>query len=155
DLFVYNPTNGAWVRVIGDDAASDSAMPALTTQFAGSWSAGWTVTIARLNNDGLSDAFVYNTALGVWFMCFSTSDGRSFTYIGGQWSAGWSIVPGDFNSDGLTDVFVYNAASGLWAECWNNGAGFDTSAVSRWSPGWQVQSADLDGDGRSDLVLYS
>lgn len=155
DLFMYNPTTGAWLRAI-DQHDGNYAFYGYT------WGTGWVPTPGDFNGDGLTDVFLYNPTTGKWFVCLSVPGGNDFTYKPGVWAKNWQVYPADFNGDGRTDLFLFNNStasdpnSGLWFRVFTNAdASFSyIQGDVRWATDWQVTVADFDGDGKSDVFLY-
>jgi hypothetical protein len=151
DVFVYNASDGRWVRCISqpDDNFSYTN--------AGIWSPGWTIYPADFNGDARADLFLYNATAdanhGRTFRVLSNAD-ESLTYLEGEmrWSSDWTIIPGDYDGDGRTDLFLYRA-SGDWYRVTfaPTGTVYDSG---RWSAGWTIQKGYFNTDRRADLLAY-
>lgn len=148
DLLLYNSSSGRWF----DANFSPSATGGFSFE-SGTWAGGWTVRTARLNDDDLDDAFLYNAATGAYAWAINT--GSSYTLTEGSWSPGWSVFTADFNADRLHDLFLYNTTTGQWYECLNNGATSFAYESGKWDPGFDIVVGDFSGDGRSDVFTYN
>lgn len=150
DLFLHNPVNGYWCKVLNNGAAS-------FTYFCGGWLPQYTPYIADLNGDGRSDVFLYDaTATGTWLKSLSVGNGRTgFTYLAGGWRPGWQLHLADFDANGLADFFLFNPANGTWFKAVNDGGAGFTYFSGGWLTGYTVHVVDLNGDGRSDVFLHN
>ena len=149
DVFLYNPTTGAWAWEINTGSGYTEAR-------SGTWSPGWTVFATDFNGDQFDDLFIYNRSTGAWFECLN-SGGTGFSYYTGpDWLLGLDIVVGDFNGDLRKDLFTYDPLTGAWTEYFANtstGIGFTTRGGT-WSPGWKIWPVTLNSDALTDLFLY-
>ena len=74
-----------------------------------------------MNNDRLTDLFLYNSSTGAWAEAFSDGGG-SFAYAAGTWDPGWTVAMTDFNEDGQGDLLL-SRPDGTWVKATNNGDG--------------------------------
>ena len=153
DLFLYNKTNGVYVKGInvGNGVFGFSGA---------SWAPGFDLLVADWNGDSLSDLFLHNPLNGLYFRVTNVGNGAAFDYASGTWAPGFTAWPIDYEGDGRTDLFIYNRNAGhpytgLWFQVFNTPAGFTFKVgPSRWGPGFNVYPMDFDGDGRSDIFIY-
>ena len=101
------------------------------------WAPGWLVAAGDLNNDRLTDLFLYNASNGVWTEAFSDGAG-SFTFAAGNWDPGWTTVAmTDFNEDGRGDLII-TRLDGTWVKATNTGFGTFSYAAGNWGVGWTI-----------------
>ena len=68
DLFVYNPSTGAWTMVIMN---ADGTLG----YFSGGWGTGWDVSVSEFNGDGKADLLLYKSSAGVVLQAITVSPG--------------------------------------------------------------------------------
>ena len=68
DLFLYNPTTGAWSVAVTQADGTFAVTGAM-------WAAGWQTAVTDLNADGISDLLLYHPTLGRWAQVSTTTPG--------------------------------------------------------------------------------
>lgn len=147
DLLLYHRASGTWVN-----AYSDPNTPDRFVYTVGQWPAGFLIFPARLNEDGRSDAFLYNPETGAYAWAINTGSG--YMLATGLWSANWTVHTADFNRDGLHDLLLYDAATGVWFQCLNTGGSAFAYHGGTWPAGRSLTAGDFNGDGRTDFFAY-
>jgi lysophospholipase L1-like esterase len=146
DLLFYDADSGRWV------IARYTGEPAGFVYSTGTWPAGLTVLLARLDADALSDAVLYEPASGRFAL--ATNTGTGFRLTEGQWAPGLTIFRADFNGDTRDDLLLYDFGTGEAAEAVNDGIGGFGYHRQTLSPRQQLVIADFSQDGRSDVFAY-
>jgi len=103
------------------------------------------------DRDGRTDAAVYETATGNWFVVGSTSG--FFTPALNFGGPGFTPVAADYDGDGITDAAVYESATGNWFVVGST-SGFFAPALNFGGSGFTLVPGDYDGDGRTDAAVY-
>lgn len=105
---------------------------------------------ADFDGDGRTDASVFRSSSGWWFILRNLSTQEFTSY---QWGVSTDrLVPGDYDADGKADVAVYRPSNGGWYILNSNGTGYNTFS---WGVSGDVPSpGDYDGDGRTDVAVY-
>ena len=148
DIFVYDRVTGLWSIRHGNALGQFAAGP------SGGWAAGWDISVADFNADGLDDFFLYSSASGNWYKAINA--GAGFTYFTQGWSQGLDILPLDLNGDNRADIFTHNPRTGLGFACTSlgDGTGGFNCTPSQWAPGFRAFAADFNADGRGDLFIH-
>ncbi len=128
-------------------------------------SAGYKLLIADYNNDGASDAFISDTAIGThngfrdsYFL--SQPDGTllesSNTHLSDPEFQVFDhgAATGDIDNDGDMDIVITSLSNDPPLLCWmNNGTGMMTKASCGGQFAFALEMADMDSDGDLDAVL--
>ncbi len=152
-LVAYAPTTGSHATGWIDPTTSSLH---LTTSPA--WEPGWSVTPARLDRDGLTDALLYHQASGEVQIAWQTPTGWIRRALPYAWAPGWHVTVVDVDADGLDDFILYNPLNGVLVAAVSDGAGgfaYRSNPASEPFPlGAQVLPIRLAGEPRPALLLY-
>lgn len=123
----------------------------------GGWAPNWTLKGARFTDDGVTDAFLFNTSSGQWFTVAGDGVGGFTNRTSGFWSPTWQRFIVDLNGDGLSDVFLWNPATGAWFKCLTRRDGSFSYQSGFWfaSAGWELYPMRLNADRRQDFFLFN
>jgi FG-GAP-like repeat len=117
---------------------------------------GWALAPPRpvdadFDGEGVTDAAVYQSSSGNWFVVGSSAG--FFAPAVNFGGSGYLPVPGDYDGDGETDVAVYQQSTGNWFVVGST-SGFFTPALNFGGAGYIAVPGDYDGDGKTDAAVY-
>ncbi|MDX6694929.1 MAG: hypothetical protein QOF02_2532 [Blastocatellia bacterium] len=111
--------------------------------------------VSDLSGDGLTDAAIWNSNNGNWFVVNSGTS--TTTMVADDWgraSLGDIAVPGDYDFDNRIDIAVFRPSEGNWYILKSNN-GTQVISIQNWGQSGDVPvPGDFDGDGRTDLAVW-
>jgi hypothetical protein len=152
DFSIYRPSSGTWWIV-----TSGSPNNSISLQFGAACTPPNgcdTVAPADYDGDGKTDAAVYRSTTGTWYMLLSGS-GNSF--YSQQFGLATDVpAPADYDGDGRADIGVWRDSNKTFYS--NNSSNSQlvtaTFATNSTQPNNPI-SGDYDGDGRADFAIRS
>jgi hypothetical protein len=109
---------------------------------------GFIPTMGDLDNDGKSDAIVYNPNTGEYRYFLSSTQTITTGNLG---VVGAKIYTADYNDNGREDIILYKESTGEYAIVYSSG-GIETGSLG--TSGYTLNFGDYNNDGKTDLVLY-
>lgn len=107
-----------------------------------------------LSGDGLTDAAIWNSSNGTWFL--RNSNTGTVTQVADDWgraSLGDRAVPGDYDGDNKIDIAIFRQGEGNWYIL-KSSLG-NTPFVQNWGQNGDIPvPADYDNDGVTDIAVW-
>jgi hypothetical protein len=154
DVAIYQASAGAWWIL-------PSSTATLANPYIGAYGVGWggpgfTPVPGDYDGDGKTDAAIYQSSTGAWWIIPSSTATLANPY-NGAYGVGWggpafTPVPGDYDGDGKTDVAIYQSSIGAWYIVPSSGAA--PYGVGWGGPAFTPLPGDYDGDGKTDIAVY-
>ena len=110
--------------------------------------------VADLSGDGLTDAAIWNSNNGNWFVVNSGTN--TATLVADDWgraSLGDIAVPGDYDGDNKIDIAIFRAGEGNWYILKSTTPG--VPFIQNWGQSGDIPvQGDYDNDGKTDIAVY-
>ncbi|MBD0328386.1 MAG: VCBS repeat-containing protein, partial [Pyrinomonadaceae bacterium] len=111
--------------------------------------------VADISGDGFTDAAIWNSNNGNWFVINSgTSTATMVADDWGRASLGDVAVPGDYDGDNKIDIAVFRVAEGNWYILQSSGVQPNILVENWGQTGDKAVPGDYDDDGKTDVAVY-
>jgi hypothetical protein len=111
--------------------------------------------LADLSGDGLTDASIWNSNNGNWYV---VNSGSSTAILAaddwGRAALGDVAVPGDYDGDNKIDIAVFRVSEGNWYILQSSGAQPNVRIDNWGQTGDKAVPGDYDNDGKTDVAVW-
>lgn len=111
--------------------------------------------VADISGDGFTDAAIWNSNNGQWFVVNSGT--TTATLAADDWgraSLGDVAVPGDYDGDNKIDIAIFRVSEGNWYILQSSGAQPNIRVENWGQSGDKPVPGDYDNDGKTDVSVW-
>ena len=111
--------------------------------------------VADISGDGFTDAAIWNSNNGQWFVVNSGT--TTATLAADDWgraALGDVAVPGDYDGDNKIDIAIFRVSEGNWYILQSSGAQPNVKVENWGQSGDKPVPGDYDNDGKTDVAVF-